>query len=88
MMQMVGFFAEFERAMIRERTNAGLAVARLEGRIGGRRPKLTKPQRADIIENVTIRRKSAAQMARLYGVSEATVSRLMAQHRQEPPASA
>jgi DNA invertase Pin-like site-specific DNA recombinase len=28
MMQMVGSFAEFERAMIRERTSAGLAAAR------------------------------------------------------------
>jgi hypothetical protein len=35
MMQMVGAFAEFERAMIRERTGAGLAQARAEGRIGG-----------------------------------------------------
>ena len=35
MMQMVGSFAEFERAMIRERTSAGLAVARAEGRVGG-----------------------------------------------------
>ena len=32
MMQMVGSFAEFERAMIRERTSAGLAAARAEGR--------------------------------------------------------
>jgi DNA invertase Pin-like site-specific DNA recombinase len=40
MMQMVGSFAEFERAMIRERTSAGLAQARLEGRLGGRRRKL------------------------------------------------
>jgi len=32
MMQMVASFAEFERAMIRERTSAGLA-ARAEGRI-------------------------------------------------------
>ena len=39
-MQMVGAFAEFERAMIRERTSAGLAAARAEGRIGGRRKKL------------------------------------------------
>src|SRR3546814_12716472 len=37
MMQMVGSFAEFERAMTRERTSAGLAQARAEGRIGGRR---------------------------------------------------
>ena len=35
MMQMVGAFAEFERAMIRERTSAGIAAARAEGRSGG-----------------------------------------------------
>ena len=32
MMQMVGAFAEFERAMIRERTSAGIAAARAAGR--------------------------------------------------------
>ena len=41
MMQIVGAFAEFERAMLRERTRVGLQNARKEGRIGGRRPKLT-----------------------------------------------
>lgn len=35
MMQIVGSFAEFERAMLRERTKNGLAAARQEGRIGG-----------------------------------------------------
>ena len=81
MMQMVGSFAEFERAMIRERTSAGLAQARKEGRVGGRRPKLHPTQRADVIENVTSGRKSAAQMARLYGVSEATISRILSAAR-------
>ena len=81
MMQMVGSFAEFERAMIRERTSAGLAQARAEGRVGGRRPKLNPAQRADVIENVASGRKSAAQMARLYGVSEATISRVMSAAR-------
>jgi DNA invertase Pin-like site-specific DNA recombinase len=33
-------FAEFERAMIRDRTSTGLAAARAEGRVGGRRKKL------------------------------------------------
>ena len=41
MMQMVGSFAEFERALIRERTKAGLAAAKRQGRIGDRRSKLT-----------------------------------------------
>ena len=36
MFQMMGVFAEFERAMIRERVQAGLARAREEGRVGGR----------------------------------------------------
>ena len=62
MMQMVGSFAEFERAMIRERTSAGLAQARAEGRIGGRRSKLTPAQQADVVENVSSNRKSAAQL--------------------------
>ena len=81
MMQMVGSFAEFERAMIRERTSAGLAQARAEGRIGGRRPKLNPTQRADVIESVRSERKSAAQMARLYSVSEATISRILSAAR-------
>lgn len=82
MMQMVGAFAEFERAMIRERTRAGLEAAREEGRIGGRRRKLRPDQRSDIAENVISGRKTGAQMARLYGVSQATVSRIVAETRQ------
>ena len=81
MMQMVGAFAEFERAMIGE--NPGRPVGgRAESRIGGRRRKFNSVQQADIIDNVLSGRKNAAPMARLYNVSEATVSRLMAVHRQ------
>lgn len=82
MMQMVGAFAEFERAMIRERTMAGLAQARAEGRIGGRRKKLDPKKRLEIAESVLSGRKSGAEMARLYDVSEPTVSRIVAAHRQ------
>jgi DNA invertase Pin-like site-specific DNA recombinase len=60
MMQMVGAFAEFERAMIRERTTAGLAAARAEGRIGGRRKKLDASKRREIAESVVSGRKSGA----------------------------
>ncbi len=82
MMQMVSSFAEFEPAMIREGTSAGVSAGRAEGRVGGLRPKLTPAQRADAAENVVSGCKSAAQMARLYKVSEPTVSRLLAAHRQ------
>src|SRR3712207_2561299 len=51
MMQMVGAFAEFERAMIRERTSAGLAAARAEGRIGGRWPELDPARGREAVAN-------------------------------------
>lgn len=40
----MGALAEMERELIVERTRAGLAAAREQGRIGGRRPKLTSEQ--------------------------------------------
>jgi DNA invertase Pin-like site-specific DNA recombinase len=78
MMQMVGAFAEFERAMLRERTKAGLDSARREGRIGGRRPKLSPEQQAEIVRMVSRGRKTAADAARLFKIHPATVSRLLA----------
>jgi DNA invertase Pin-like site-specific DNA recombinase len=82
MMQMVGSFAEYEREMIWERTQAGLRAARAQGRTGGRPPKLTEQQRQDIADNVLSGRKSGADMARLYRISEATVSRIVSRARQ------
>ena len=77
LMQMVGSFAEFERSMIRERTRAGLAAARAEGRIGGRRPKLKANQRTEIAAMVMSGRKTAAEAARLFSVHPSTVCRLL-----------
>src|SRR6202045_1755484 len=81
MMQMVGAFAEFERAMIRERTSAGLAAARAEGRIDGRRKKLDAAKCREITESVISGRKIGAEMALLCNVSAPTVSRIVAAHR-------
>ena len=78
MMQMVGVFAEFERAMLKERTKAGLDAAREEGRISGRRPKLSERQQAEVRKMVTKGDKTAADAARLFKVHPATVSRLLA----------
>src|ERR1700730_14066165 len=78
MMQMVGAFAEFERAILRERTLAGLDAARKRGRIGGRRPKLRPHQQEEIVGMVSNGTKTAAGAARLFNVHPATVSRLLA----------
>lgn len=85
MMQMVGAFAEVERAMICERTSAGLAAARAEGRIGGRRKILDPAKQREIAESAISGRKSGAEMARLYNVSQPTVSRIVAAHRGSHP---
>lgn len=77
MTQIIGSFAEFERAMIRERTRAGLAVARQHGRIGGRRPKLNADQKRTAIELITSGQKCAADVARIFGVHPATIGRLI-----------
>lgn len=79
MMQMVGSFAEFERAMLKERTLAGLESARREGRIGGRPSKLKPEQKREIVKLVTRGKKTAAEAARLFRVHPATVSRLLKQ---------
>jgi len=78
MMQMVGAFADFERAMLKERTKAGLDAAREEGRIGGRRPKLSDQQQSEIRKMIAKGDKTAADAARLFKVHPATVSRLLA----------
>jgi DNA invertase Pin-like site-specific DNA recombinase len=77
MMQMVGAFAEYERSMLRERTKAGLDAARQDGRIGGRRPKLSRQQQAEIRRMVSTGGKTAADAARLFKVHPATISRLL-----------
>jgi DNA invertase Pin-like site-specific DNA recombinase len=72
---MFGALAEFERSLIRERTQAGLAAARRAGRTGGRPPKLTADDldvaRA-LLANPDI---GVTQIAHRLGVSPATLYR-------------
>jgi DNA invertase Pin-like site-specific DNA recombinase len=76
-MHVLGAFAQFERSIIRERTLLGLARARANGKIGGSRPKLDKEQEAEIIKMITSGEKTQVQVAKLFRVSKATVSRIM-----------
>ncbi len=83
MMQIVGSFAEFERAMLRERTKKGLEAARREGRKGGRKSKLTPQQKEEVVSMVKSGQKTAADVARLFQVHPATISRLLATWREK-----
>ena len=78
--QTLGSFAEFERTMVRERTKAGLKATCDRGRKGGRRPKLTPEQKAEILDMLAAGR-PAADLARLFLVHRATISRIAAEAR-------
>ena len=83
MMQTLGAFAEFERAMIRERTMNGLAHARKAGKHIGRKRALSLQQRAEIIERVENGQGSPAQLASLFRVSRSTVQRVLRDYREK-----
>jgi DNA invertase Pin-like site-specific DNA recombinase len=72
---MFGALAEFERSLIRERTQAGLAAARRAGRTGGRPPKLSDDDieaAKAMLANPDI---GVTQIAHRLGVSPATLYR-------------
>ena len=76
MFGMLSVFAEFERAMIRERVHAGLARARRAGKRLGR-PGIPQ-QVADAIREHAAAGMSKRAIARELGIGEATVRRTLA----------
>ena len=64
-----GALAEFERALIRDRTQAGLAAARARGRMGGRRPVLSADKRALAVRLYTERQTPIAKICQMMGIS-------------------
>ena len=79
--QMLGVFAEFERAIIQERIAAGLARARSKGsRLG--RPPVAEPTMHRVLEGHAAGKSNRALAAEL-GISETTVRRVLA--RGAPP---
>ena len=67
--------AEFERELIRERTQAGLAAARARGRKGGRRFDLTKAQVRLAQAAMQNRDTQVAELCRELGVTRSTLYR-------------
>ena len=68
-----GALAEFERALIRERTRAGLAAARARGRVGGRRKRLGEEQRRHAVELYRSGQRTVKEICALVGVSRSTL---------------
>ncbi|NNM78060.1 recombinase family protein [Sphingomonas sp. ID1715] len=72
-----GALAEFERELIRERTLAGLAAARAQGRIGGRPRKLSAEKLKAAQQLLQDPKSTVSGVARTLGVHRSTVHRVL-----------
>jgi DNA invertase Pin-like site-specific DNA recombinase len=75
MVTVLGGLAEFERSLIKARTDTGIQRARAAGVRFGRKPKLSPYQRAEAIKLLDADEPQSA-VARLFGVDQSTISRL------------
>jgi DNA invertase Pin-like site-specific DNA recombinase len=74
LLSVMGAFAQFERELIRERQREGIAIAKREGKYGGRKPSLT-PERAAELRRRVDAGDSKAALAREFGISRDTLYR-------------
>ena len=68
----MGAFAEFERALIRERQREGIALAKQRGAYRGRRKALTTDEAQQLCAGAAAGQPKAA-LAREFGISRETV---------------
>lgn len=73
LLTMLAAVAEMERDLLIERTRAGLARARSEGKVVGRPCKTSAQQRSEIVRRLA-GGESVSALARAYGISRATVA--------------
>ena len=87
MFQMLGVFAEFERAMIRERVMAGLARAKAEGKQLGRRT-VEQSHARKVNAALALRSKGLGirRIAKEVGLGVGTVIRLVGNEVEARPA--
>lgn len=76
--------AEFERALVRERTRAGLNAARARGRKGGRKHRLTPERRAHAVDLYRAKDKTVREICRLMGISKPTLYAYVAEAETRP----
>jgi DNA invertase Pin-like site-specific DNA recombinase len=73
---MVASFAEFERDLIVERTHEGLRTARANGKVAGRRPKLSAKQQAAVVQ-MHLAGRTIVDIAEMFSVSRPVIYRVL-----------
>jgi DNA invertase Pin-like site-specific DNA recombinase len=75
--------AEFERAIIRERTLTGLAAAKARGRLGGRKLKLSPAQVKHALNLYFSNEKSVRDICSIVGISRGQFYEYLKKNRNE-----
>src|SRR5450755_3820499 len=77
-------FAEFEVDSLRMRTRDGMAIARANGKLKGKQPKLSPRQRMHVLSLVQAGGHTIPELAELFCVRRATIYREIARARRDP----
>ena len=70
-------FAEFEADLIRMRTREGMAIARIKGKLKGKKPKLSERQQKELCKMHVTGDYSISDLSELFSVSRPTVYRTL-----------
>jgi DNA invertase Pin-like site-specific DNA recombinase len=78
-----GALAQFERELIRERTNAGLKAARIRGRMGGRPVQLNKQEIRKLKKHYDKGDLSVMEICKLFNITKPTLYRYLKNESQK-----
>jgi DNA invertase Pin-like site-specific DNA recombinase len=82
---LLAMVAEFETDLIRMRTREGMKVAKANGRLRGKQPKLKPNQAKHLLELHDLGTYTQAELAELFRVGRSAIYRTLVRIRPAPP---
>lgn len=78
MFNMMSVFAEFEADLIRSRTREGMRIAKKNGKLRGKQPKLSPSQQAHLLKLHNTGDYTKSELADMFSVARSTIGRTLA----------
>lgn len=75
MFNMMSVFAEFEADLIRSRTREGMRIAKMNGKLRGKQPKLSPSQQAHLLKLHNTGDYTKSELADMFSVARSTIGR-------------
>jgi DNA invertase Pin-like site-specific DNA recombinase len=85
MVSMLSTIAQFEADLIRQRTREGMKIAKANGKLRGRQPRLTPRREAHLLALHEAGEHTSSELAELFQVSRATVYRCVQRAKAAQP---